>query len=799
MIERFNGPTPNGGSYMLVSYFDVNKSPVDKNNATIINIKEFDDNDIELMETWGTTSRQKLNTNCKQEEKMGKGKGSCGGIQKKELLSNLENQSIAFLSHGSNTYRTRFDSDIKPSISLKGLPIQFAKDVVDELPVLKAECDKLSIPMIRNIETKPASSLMYGSGTMFAGKLSLNQPAIAGEYRSKNNSISKWTPKDSIVDRPEFAAAFADKNTLAKYYIMHEFAHHITQTYGHTTKESFESGINPLEAKIEKAFMTKNSISPSGYADINHFEWFAENYALYKMGRNDLVSPEVKNIINDIEHNERKHYDIHKENSALLSDAATSIQLNRQGKCKRGTVDETFKCSDEEPLTEKEPERWKVSQYIANLDVGFDVHLPEKTARMAFKQGTKFNDKLLDQKSHSPGVQGLTAHGENGPEIWYNKITGAKFANDEGIYKEALHELGHSLEYPYKTGDKFTKLSMWKYITPEKLQKDLISSGYDNTFKGIKIDMSDPGETWADLFEVYNNPRTHLMLRESLPSVHSQLVSMLGKSDYDIEIPQKEKLLFNKIATKGWNLKQSDLKELGITQKQYDEVSDLISPTYKDKPSTFIPNNENGTYNTRMNKIKEMFIAIPEDVKIARKTERAIRETTTNLSRAGITNDERKAVTRYKLNNYSDINNYLRKGIVFGDTAENKSWIEDNIKNIDSLMEKSKLTDDITTYRYVSNGYAESVLLPNVGKTVHEPGYMSTSYLEGVAKTAGNGNGAYMTIDVPKGTGIADLDSLATGDMMEYEVLLERGLDMTVEKHEKRDGMDWFKVKIENR
>lgn len=46
----------------------------------------------------------------------------------------------------------------------------------------------------------------------------------------------------------------------------------------------------------------------------------------------------------------------HKQNSSLLADAASFISLNRQGKCPRGTVDDSFKCGDEEPGKEKEPE-----------------------------------------------------------------------------------------------------------------------------------------------------------------------------------------------------------------------------------------------------------------------------------------------------------------------------------------------------------------------------------------------------------------------------------------------------------
>ena len=488
-----------------------------------------------------------------------------------------------------------------------------------------------------------------------------------------------------------------------------------------------------------------------------------------------------------------------KQNSDYLEDVTEFIKLNY--KCPKGTVDDSNKCDTEsEPTTEKIMPRYEVSRRLMDIDVGFDVHLPEKTARMIIEQGTKFNDKLPEERSHSAGVQGLTTLGKNGPEIWYDKITGQKNADDEGIYKSALHELGHSLATPYfKNGeDNIDILPMWNgsiVKTLDNIKEDLLKEGYNpENYKGLPLDTSSSDEMWADLFTAFNNPRTHLIMREALPKTHKTLTDMLGKSDYDIDLPENVNKFFKTTAMKGWNFKSSDLKEFGISQEQYEKVVDLISPSYTGKPQNFISNTESGSYTSRMRQIKEILVGIPKEVAELRNIEKNIRDTTINLSNSGISDQERNALMRYKTQNYFDFNTYLRKGEFFGE-KENEDYIKQNIEIIDSVMSRSKLVGPITTYRYVSNGFAENILIPNIGKTITEPGYMSTTYIEGVAKNAGNG--AYMKMSVPQGIGAIELDTLTTNDMMEYEVLLERNLQLEIKDHKVLDnGMHWFEVNV---
>jgi len=481
-------------------------------------------------------------------------------------------------------------------------------------------------------------------------------------------------------------------------------------------------------------------------------------------------------------------------------------EVKQNYKCKENPPGSgNFKCPDtqesggeesKENLRKLDDSKWTIYPKVSNdVDQRVLNHVPDNVMRMMYVQGTKFNPNLREEKGKTGSMQGLTAHGKDGPEIWYHKITGGKYATDEGIYREALHEVGHSLQYPYKVDGKWKKLPMWEKISEDELLNDIKKSGYTNEkYKGLHIDTSNSDEAWASLFENFVNPRTHMKLKVSFPEVHKKLTEVLGKSDYDIDVPEKVAAIFKVTAEKGWNLKSKDLDNLGLTNNQFEEVVDLIEPRVEGKPDSFVGNTEWGSYDGRMNDIINMFKVVPESEKIRKRTEEAILETNANMRRAGVSDEEQKSLYRYKAFNYADFNRYLRTGDVIADDTD---FVERNIKNIDNAMKKSPLVDGITTYRYISSSFARDKVLPNLGKTMKEPGYMSTSYYEPVAKNAADGKGAYMTMHVPKGVGAVDMDSITTGDMMEYEVLLERGLTMKIKDHKKLDnGMDWFDVDI---
>ncbi len=50
--ERLEGPTPNGGAYGMIYYFDDNNNAVTKENATKAMGCEYDKDDNMINETW---------------------------------------------------------------------------------------------------------------------------------------------------------------------------------------------------------------------------------------------------------------------------------------------------------------------------------------------------------------------------------------------------------------------------------------------------------------------------------------------------------------------------------------------------------------------------------------------------------------------------------------------------------------------------------------------------------------------------------------------------------------------------
>ena len=97
----------------------------------------------------------------------------------------------------------------------------------------------------------------------------------------------------------------------ARATIYHEFGHHIHQTIGlnKAFKYSKERGryvdfsgnsAMPIEDELVEKIFGKRNTMPSKYADRNGKEYFAENFAMYFMGRKEQVSPDIKELIERI-------------------------------------------------------------------------------------------------------------------------------------------------------------------------------------------------------------------------------------------------------------------------------------------------------------------------------------------------------------------------------------------------------------------------------------------------------------------------------------------------------------------
>ena len=130
----------------------------------------------------------------------------------------------------------------------------------------------------------------------------------AGWTKTKPSSYKLGSKKDMPFHITEYFDNGVDK---ARATIYHEFGHHIHQTVGlnKAFKYSKERGryvdfsgnsAIPIEDELIQKIFSKRNVMPSKYAERNAKEYFAENFAMYFMGKKELVSPDIKELIERI-------------------------------------------------------------------------------------------------------------------------------------------------------------------------------------------------------------------------------------------------------------------------------------------------------------------------------------------------------------------------------------------------------------------------------------------------------------------------------------------------------------------
>jgi len=111
-----------------------------------------------------------------------------------------------------------------------------------------------------------------------------SQPKIANPYKRGGDKAKR--PFNS-------GDYFAKNSDLGKTTIFHEFGHNVHQQY-FATRQNLR---NPPMEKWLKSKFTNKSFYPTKYSEVNPQEWFAENFALYNMGRKDLVDSDIKDLL----------------------------------------------------------------------------------------------------------------------------------------------------------------------------------------------------------------------------------------------------------------------------------------------------------------------------------------------------------------------------------------------------------------------------------------------------------------------------------------------------------------------
>ncbi len=199
------------------------------------------------------------------------------------------------------------------------------KDVCDklngELARMQAECDRLGISRLRGVTTAAgrnnAGSL--GDGVLNIAKaigeidryemekpVALRSPVSQWQYgglidpkfKPGTGHYGSWI-KETAEFRPPYIEHYFEGEHL-RTTVWHEFGHHIHQQYGVKTADDYFDP--PLERKLRELVRDqKRSRFPSNYSTENANEWFAESYALHKMGRRDLVDPRLTDLIEKME------------------------------------------------------------------------------------------------------------------------------------------------------------------------------------------------------------------------------------------------------------------------------------------------------------------------------------------------------------------------------------------------------------------------------------------------------------------------------------------------------------------
>lgn len=155
-----------------------------------------------------------------------------------------------------------------------------------------------------------------------------------------------------------------------------------------------------------------------------------------------------------------------------------------------------------------------------------------------------------------------------------------------------------------------------------------------------------------------------------------------------------------------------------------------------------------------------------------------------------LTADEKAALTDYTGNSSAMINRRLARG-------EKLLRYENQVKLLDSALEKGITTHDMTVYRKTIPeflGLTGNSLLNSRGRVITENKYVSTSLKDFDYQ----GRNVAMKIDVPKGfKGALYIKDVAHGKYKgQEEVLFKRGLKMAIKKVRFESGMYYIDVEV---
>ena len=170
-----------------------------------------------------------------------------------------------------------------------------ADEIIKELNVLS---DLLNVPKLRGITAITSGNAVADMGD---GVMGLNFSYIdkinKGSFEKRPAFVSTWKLGDNKADRPFTAEAYTDSYVDdLRSTMYHEFGHLVHQT--HKAPDLFTYYNPPVEKWMKNKRL--RGTAATRYADTNAREWFAENFALWAAGKDELVTPRFIKLINAI-------------------------------------------------------------------------------------------------------------------------------------------------------------------------------------------------------------------------------------------------------------------------------------------------------------------------------------------------------------------------------------------------------------------------------------------------------------------------------------------------------------------
>lgn len=160
-------------------------------------------------------------------------------------------------------------------------------------PELDQLADTFGIPRTRTFKANRGRSI----ANMGDASMGWNKKWIESFGAGGAKEVSSWKRGDPLSQRPFNAISYMDNAyDQMRTVAYHEFGHQVHQLYG--LNKGLGTYYDPfVEGKIRGRNITGG---PSRYSQSNPREWFAENFAMWAMRREDLVDPEFIELIEEL-------------------------------------------------------------------------------------------------------------------------------------------------------------------------------------------------------------------------------------------------------------------------------------------------------------------------------------------------------------------------------------------------------------------------------------------------------------------------------------------------------------------